>query len=112
MSRTDPNRDASLKLIWIRLFENHEFVGVTSVDVVADGRITISRITDLVKQRCHDLLQNATSIRMYSGHDEDMFLPGSLLWYSRTHGGNKKETGLVVQFSTPLAQNLESSNGM
>lgn len=96
-----------MKAIWVRLFQNDEFIGVTAVDVVADGRITISRITDSVKHRCSDILQNASFIRMYSATDEEYLLPGSLMWQSRSHGGSRKESALLMKFTMPVAKRSE-----
>jgi hypothetical protein len=101
-------RENWTKAIWVRLFENHVFIGVTAVDVVADGRITISRITDSVKHRCSDILQNASSFRMYSAMDEEYLLPGGLIWQSRSHGGSRKESALVMKFTTTEAKNSET----
>jgi hypothetical protein len=96
-----------MKAIWVRFVENDEFIGVTAVDVVADGRITISRITDSVKHRCSDILQNASSIRVYSAIDEEYLLPGSLIWQSRSHGGSRKESALLMRFTKSVAKNME-----
>ena len=84
---------------------------MTTVDVVADGRITIARICDAARIRCPDLLENAHSLRLYSGRDEEIYLPGHLIWHSRTHGGSRKELGLILQFTTPQTPKSEIHKG-